>query len=1564
MLSYAVIRSLMRFYQWHARTCQGIHLRGSEMKLSLLRLFGFVLFFGCNCALTVLQAQELVANISVPVPPEDVSFSGNGDYLLFQYYYGAQLYDVERRQFERELRFNEFNWAPIRCKLNYNAEKMMCAFIRNLEVHVEITDVRSTRISHTLDQPRVSFGFPLNFAFVDRGSYLLVEDWLGEVYVATLASNVWSPLGIDAGSDGTSAFLQSGRIATINKSMNGPLLEVRDSQNSTEADAVKELDSAFMYDIALANDGSRVLLRRSPNDGERGSDVWSLLDSETLNEIGDPLVVSHEQGSMPVWFGERPVALYPETNGVGVTAYDVSNEEILFSIVDASVENVRLSPDGRWIANMRAGGHVEIYALLSDETDADRLPRLVVQNINQSTMQALSISGDGRTVAILDSNSKLSLVDRVSGGLFREFETANNLYTVSLSEDGSTVMVANSSEGEIWDVATGNLLQKVELAYLDKYFNIVYALLLDDRQALRCGPKLGGCILRDFGYPAVQDVPLPLGDSNVDYTYFDVSLSPDRETVALNLGVEGVGWIEFRADGRGGVISVSENATVLEVLALDDARIAVGLSDGDILLVDTKQAIITGRSKTSGRINAIFRSGDENLVVVSSVENVIHTLTISMADFSTLASEEATLPIEGWYIPTVFASSSHDGSVSAFGLDSLVHRGVVTLCNNDTCNSIPNFVSSSPRTVKFDERGEYLLSDTWGSWTLWGLQEGRVVQQLEGIQPTFGEDDFIVYVTDESEVEFWSHRTGRRTIARPTQDPLVTRFGLWEWTFLEASEDGSRIAFQMGYTIFLIRLEEGSVESVARIERENRITPLLNTRVAFQEASDRALLGFQEGGIEMVDATNGDRIWVREDFDVKPLGGVMTFTSDGTGVVVETGSYGPPELLVIDADTGGTRLREEYAFGAFPEPRPVFDGKGIQSLVRVSDSNTLELLSVRDGSVKSSIINWHLDYVDTVEFAVTDERGERVLVVGTNEAVLWDTSLGTDASIQVHVDMPGNVAFSGDGKFMALGEVDGTISFWDISGGTSSVRRLADLITFENGDWAVIAPDGRYDASDPADVGGLAWVMPDEPTQPHPLSIFYREYYEPGLLSRLLAGEEFPDVMDIAELDRTQPNVAVTGVESAGDNLVNVTVEVSEARAEGVRDLKLFRDGRLVGLDALSWTFPFLDQFRDGRLVGLDALSWTFPFLGQRQVTFRNVALPTSGPETVEFSAYAFNDDGVKSKTHRLPYTRPYAEPNARRAFVIVVGVNAYQNQSWDLRYAAADARAGADIVSRHIRASSEFEEVHPVFLIAERDESGAIKGTATRAALLAVLDVLAGEAGDPALLESIPGARSLSKARPDDLVYLAFSGHGLSGENGVFHLFLSDTGEGERREVNSSLLARTLDSDLLARYLLRVDAGEFVMVIDACNSAASVEGGGFKPGPMGSRGLGQIAYDKAMRVLAASQAESIALESGRLRHGLLSFAMLHEGLAGGAADRAPYDNTIEFSELLSYGVERVPLLYEEIQDDSFTPQGRSFAPFRPNGKAPAQTFAQRPSLFDFSRGDRDVRLPVIDQAN
>jgi uncharacterized caspase-like protein len=79
----------------------------------------------------------------------------------------------------------------------------------------------------------------------------------------------------------------------------------------------------------------------------------------------------------------------------------------------------------------------------------------------------------------------------------------------------------------------------------------------------------------------------------------------------------------------------------------------------------------------------------------------------------------------------------------------------------------------------------------------------------------------------------------------------------------------------------------------------------------------------------------------------------------------------------------------------------------------------------------------------------------------------------------------------------------------------------------------------------------------------------------------------------------------------------------------------------------------------------------------------------------------------------------------------------------------------------------------------------------------------------------------------------------------------------------------------------------------------------------MNSRGLAQLAYDKGMSILTASQAYQAALESQQLGHGYLTYALVAEGLSA-AADRRPADGRVTADEWFTYAVDRVPALQLE----------------------------------------------------
>ncbi|HEX6623013.1 MAG TPA: PQQ-binding-like beta-propeller repeat protein [Pyrinomonadaceae bacterium] len=612
----------------------------------------------------------------------------------------------------------------------------------------------------------------------------------------------------------------------------------------------------------------------------------------------------------------------------------------------------------------------------------------------------------------------------------------------------------------------------------------------------------------------------------------------------------------------------------------------------------------------------------------------------------------------------------------------------------------------------------------------------------------------------------------------------------------------------------------------------------------------------------------------------------------------------------------------------------------------------------------------------------------RLIATGADDGtvVLWDAASGKESRrIKGRLASVGKVEFSRDSRLLMASSGEGVRLLMDAATGAEVCR----LVTFADGGWIVVDPQGRFDADDLADIRGAHWVAPDDPFKPLPLEIFMRDYYEPRLLARLLAGERFAPVRALAELNRRQPLVRLASVEQQKERpeLVNVTIEVEKGgdgsqqgargveREAGVYDLRLFRDGQLVG---------HAPEGAGGELK-TDAAT------GRATITFKDIRLPRrQNLKEVEFTAYAFNADRVKSETARRTLKLDAAPaPVKGRAYVVSVGVNAYENAKWDLRFAANDARRLQEVVSARVAGSGEYAEIVRVPLVSDYESKEGKKAaprvvteaSATKANFRGVLDLLAGREVDAETRARLPNVEQLREAAPEDLVIISFSSHGYADERGNFYLLPYDTGAGaEMRDV----LARAISSEELSLWLREVDAGELVLVVDACHSAASVQGPGFKPGPMGSRGLGQLSYDKGMRVLTSTQADNVALETNLTEQGLLTYTLTREGLEAARADFSPPDGQITVAEWLSYGVERVPTLFEEVgrrlaemqagrgaelsQESRtrvvvFTPDGLAATPAAAPGgdgkglrEMTLSAFVnktQRPTLFDYARGRR-----------
>ncbi|MHB9132696.1 MAG: caspase family protein [Armatimonadota bacterium] len=220
-----------------------------------------------------------------------------------------------------------------------------------------------------------------------------------------------------------------------------------------------------------------------------------------------------------------------------------------------------------------------------------------------------------------------------------------------------------------------------------------------------------------------------------------------------------------------------------------------------------------------------------------------------------------------------------------------------------------------------------------------------------------------------------------------------------------------------------------------------------------------------------------------------------------------------------------------------------------------------------------------------------------------------------------------------------------------------------------------------------------------------------------------------------------------------------------------------------------------------------------------------------------------------------------------------------------------------------------------------------------------------------------------MRKATPDDLVLISWSGHGYADSRGVFYLLPYDIGPAVQ-SLTPVELGRMVSSDELSLWLREVDAGDLALIIDTCQSAASVEGEGFKPGPMGSRGLGQLAYDKGMRILAGSQADNVAVESDQLKHVLLTYTLVCEGLQ---RNQAAVHHQITLDSWLRYGADRVPRLFAALRVGKLPADrsarlirdGQPWVPPVITENTPVQDEVQMPAFFNFTKQPHPV---VLDQ--
>jgi len=428
-------------------------------------------------------------------------------------------------------------------------------------------------------------------------------------------------------------------------------------------------------------------------------------------------------------------------------------------------------------------------------------------------------------------------------------------------------------------------------------------------------------------------------------------------------------------------------------------------------------------------------------------------------------------------------------------------------------------------TVSFSPDGRTALSSRYKTIKLWNVATGREIRTFQGLSGssdavTFSPDGKLALSGSDNTLKLWNVETGREIRSfQGYPNPVEA---------VSFSPDGRTVLLASDNIPKLLDLESGTQIRTFQ-GHSNRVKGVAFSPDGHTVVSGSFSSGEYDTTIQFLKVANAHESKSLKTFSplfdgsqkigtLEVLAVVQGFTACAEGIPyngidtsiklwnVESGS---------EIDSFDVLLAPAFSAVALSP-----DGDAILNEVVLdacSDTCTFELLNVAKG-YKTETFGKH---GCVMGLALSPDERTALLTFG-NEIELWNIEKWQKIrSFQGHLDEVKFVFFSPDGSTAMSGSIDGTARLWNIETG----KEIAQFVSFKDGEWITITPEGYYTAS----LNGAKYLNVRVGNQVYGIEQYEAIYHRPDIVQ--LALKLGDSQQAVAQLTRNAPPVQIAQVQ-------------------------------------------------------------------------------------------------------------------------------------------------------------------------------------------------------------------------------------------------------------------------------------------------------------------------------------------------------------------------------------------------------------------------------------------------